>query len=125
MGWFQSKEEELAALRLDEQVYATVSNEISSGEVRPGLWAKAVAEASGDLRKAQDKYIKLRVSQIRLEGSVAANVVSREAARVAKLPYRCTKCGGYDIEFGAEAFGLKILPCCTPCATASYLVKNR
>ena len=62
MGWFQSKGEKLADLRQDEHAYAVAANEIAGGDIRPGIWAKAVTEANGDSQKAQDKYIKLRVS---------------------------------------------------------------
>ncbi len=96
MGLFQSKEEALKESLREERAYAVASQEIASGELRSGLWAKAVTEAKEDLRRAQTIYIKLRVEQVLLEFAVATN----EAERVARLPkpkYYCTKCKGTDI----------------------------
>ena len=98
MGWFQSKEEELAELRQDENAYAVAAQEIAGGVVRPGIWAKAVTDVNGDTQKAQDRYIKLRVSQVKLEESVAA----AEDLRISKLPspaYRCTACKNTEVSF--------------------------
>ncbi len=45
---------------IEEQLYAEVAEEISSGSTRPGLWAKALANAD-DEKKAEGLYIKYRV----------------------------------------------------------------
>ncbi|MBK9345846.1 MAG: hypothetical protein IPN06_05115 [Burkholderiales bacterium] len=66
MGWFQSKEKDIAENLQDERAYALAAYEISVGEIRPGHWAKAFAESRGDEQRAQSAYIKLRGEQIKL-----------------------------------------------------------
>jgi len=54
-------------MNLDDQLYDIVAKEIRSGTLVDGLYARAFAEANGDKDKAQAKYIKLRVAQLRQE----------------------------------------------------------
>ncbi len=51
----------------DEDYYEMVSKEISSNQIRTGLWAKAWAEANGDDIKAKAIYLKLRVAAMKNE----------------------------------------------------------
>lgn len=48
----------------DEQIYEIVHNEMSSGEKRAGLWAKAISQSDGNEQKAVSFYIKLRYQSI-------------------------------------------------------------
>jgi hypothetical protein len=66
MGWFKTKEEKFFANLREEQVYELVAHEIGIEQIRPGLWAKAFSEASGDEQLARAKYIKLRAEQVKL-----------------------------------------------------------
>lgn len=47
----------------EEDLYAAALVEVQSGTTRPGLWAKAFADAEGDESKSKALYIKLRVQQ--------------------------------------------------------------
>ena len=48
----------------EEWLYEKVLNEVESGNLRRGLYAKALAESGGDEKKAQSLYLKLRVQSI-------------------------------------------------------------
>lgn len=51
--------------RHDEVLYARVLDELKSGSRREGLWAKAIADCSGDEGRAKSLYIKYRVQSIK------------------------------------------------------------
>ena len=55
----------------EESLYAQAALEVSRGDIRPGLWAKAKAAADGDERKAQARYLGFRVEQLQLQLSAA------------------------------------------------------
>jgi hypothetical protein len=111
MGWFQSKEEQLAESLREEQAYAVAAYEIANSEIRPGLWAKAFARANGNEHHAQGIYIKLRVEQVKLGVEVTAEMITRVerllsaktqvpaieppkvAPRLATTKWRCLRCG--------------------------------
>ena len=112
MGWFQSKQEQLAKNLQEEQAYALAAFEIANGEIRPGLWAKAFAEASGNEQRAQGVYIKLRVAQVKLGVEVTEEMLSRLARSLSRelsltplsapapaIPDKpiCNKCGSSSI----------------------------
>jgi len=48
----------------DEQLYLEATQEVDSGTQAPALWAKAMALAEGDEKKAKYRYIKLRVEEL-------------------------------------------------------------
>jgi len=48
----------------DEQLYLEATQEVDSGTQDPALWAKAMALAEGDEKKARYRYITLRVEQL-------------------------------------------------------------
>ena len=52
----------------DEQLYLDATQEVDSGTQAPALWAKAMALAEGDEKKAMYRYIALRVEQASEEG---------------------------------------------------------
>jgi hypothetical protein len=51
----------------ENALYAQVADEIETGKITKGLWAKAIATASGDKSTIEANYIKLRVQNIRDE----------------------------------------------------------
>ena len=68
MSIFTSTKAKLAAQKLaEEQLYEFAAEEIAANNIRPGLWAKAIAEADGDDAKAKARYIKLRVETMKAE----------------------------------------------------------
>lgn len=48
----------------EEAIYATALNELESNSMRRGIWAKAFANADGDINRAKASYIKARVLQL-------------------------------------------------------------
>lgn len=72
-------ESEPPSVKADEELYADASAELNGATRRPGLWAKAFAEADGDDNKAKAHYLKARVAQMAKEqGELAANRRERE-----------------------------------------------
>jgi hypothetical protein len=55
----------------DEGLYSQVVDELRRAGPRPGLWAKAFAEARGNDSEAKALYLKYRVIQLREEQRVA------------------------------------------------------
>ena len=71
MGLFTSAKAKLAAQKLaEEQLYEFAAEEIAANNIRPGLWAKAIAESDGDDAKAKARYIKLRVETMKAEADL-------------------------------------------------------
>ena len=71
MGLFSSAKAKLAAQKLaEEQLYEFAAEEIAANNIRPGLWAKAIAESDGDDAKAKARYIKLRVEAMKAEADL-------------------------------------------------------
>jgi hypothetical protein len=44
--------------------YDTVADEIRTGNIDPGSWARAMSEAEGDKRKAEAAYIRIRAARL-------------------------------------------------------------
>ena len=71
MSLFSSAKAKLAASKLaEEQLYAHAAEEVASGQIRQGLWAKAIAEADGDETAAKGRYLKLRVEMMKAEADL-------------------------------------------------------
>ena len=49
---------------VEEQLYSQVAEELSSGNIRSGIYAKAIADAEGVVSKAEALYIKYRVRSL-------------------------------------------------------------
>lgn len=63
----------------EEALYAAVGEELRQGQIRQGLWAKALAEEGYDEQRAKAKYLKLRVRSLRNE---IADAEAQERLRV-------------------------------------------
>ena len=86
MSFFSSAKAKLAASKLaEEQLYAQAAEEVASGQIRQGLWAKALAEADGDETAAKGRYLKLRVEIMRAEAEVL-DYVAKEAVKRPEQP---------------------------------------
>lgn len=57
---------EQSARMADNQSFAVASEEVESGKIDKGLWARLYAETDGDEAKTKARYIKFRASQIDL-----------------------------------------------------------
>lgn len=51
----------------DSEIYAQIHNELSSGQMDPGLWTKATAVSDGNADKAKSRYIEMRANALRQE----------------------------------------------------------
>ena len=63
----------------EERIYELVANEIKNNIRKDGLWAKAIAKSSGDIKIAQSTYIKLRVQQIKDEEEILHDIAEQKA----------------------------------------------
>jgi hypothetical protein len=63
---------------IEENYWAVAMAEVESNQRRPGVWAKAFAEADGDTTKAKVAYLKVRVQQMLL-------LAQEEAEKLASL----------------------------------------
>jgi len=78
MNIFTSAKAKLAAQKLaEEQLYEFAAEEIAANNIRPGLWAKAIAESDGDDAKAKARYIKLRVETMKAEADLSSYAASQ------------------------------------------------
>ncbi|MDC6459922.1 hypothetical protein PQY66_06235 [Luminiphilus sp.] len=88
MSIFTSAKAKLAAQKLaEEKLYELAAEEITANNIRPGLWAKAIAESDGDDAKAKARYIKLRVETMKAEADLqdyASANVEKERAEMEK-----------------------------------------
>lgn len=82
MGLLNKAKGLLAVMRLNEEaLYAQVYVEIEGGDVRQGLWLKALAESDGDELKAKARYAKSRVNSLKDEANLAL-VVQEELEEI-------------------------------------------
>ena len=72
MGLFnKSKDDSNAFIRKGEEAYYHQAlTELESGKVNKGVYARALADSSGDEAKAQSLYLKYRVQSIADEGAI-------------------------------------------------------
>ena len=70
----------------EEKLYEQVSNEVSQGIIKSGLWAKALAENESDEAKAKAMYIHLRVQSI-IDESVINQEVTEEYEKIKLKEY--------------------------------------
>ena len=71
MGLFDKYKQQSALNRMqEERLFAFVSEELQSGDTRPGLYAQALVEAEGDDKRARAAYIKLRVQSLKDEYTI-------------------------------------------------------
>ena len=83
MSFFSSAKAKLAASKLaEEQLYAHAAEEVASGQIRQGLWAKALAETGGDVAAAKAQYLKLRVEIMKAEAEVTDYAMKQAAKTV-------------------------------------------
>ena len=75
MSFYSSANAKLAAFKLaEEQLYAQAAEEVASGQIRQGIWAKAIAETGGDEAAAKAHHLELRVEIIKAEAKVTDHV---------------------------------------------------
>jgi hypothetical protein len=84
MGIFDKvKKTTIASRRYEEKLYEVALEEVENGEIRKGLYAKALSKADGDKEKADGIYLKLRVQSI-MDDIESEQIDRREDARAYK-----------------------------------------
>ena len=58
----------------EEALFEQAALEVSKGDIRPGLWAKAIAAADGDELKAKARYLGFRVEQLQLQRDAVVEI---------------------------------------------------
>ncbi len=59
-------------LAIEQRYYDAVAGEMARNELKPGLWARALAEAGADDGRARAQYIRLRVADLQAAERAAA-----------------------------------------------------
>lgn len=70
----------------DEDLWSTVSDELKNGQRVDSLWTRAFAESDGDSNKANARYIKMRVEQLRDEFNTRNESAEVDSNSTLKLP---------------------------------------
>lgn len=65
---------------VDERLYELVMDELESGKIRRGVWAKALAKSNGSESQAQSKYLELRVESLKDEAHVVQSIQESDKA---------------------------------------------
>jgi len=79
---FEKLRRRFALSRLqEERLYEKVLLELSSGQKRGGLWAKALANCNGAEEKSESLYIRYRVQSIRDEMEIIGAITENAALR--------------------------------------------
>ena len=83
--------------KLEEALYDVVAEEIERGEIKRGLWLKAVVDSGSDDLRAKARYARLRVHQLARECIEQARAEQAEkAAKEAELARQsCPYCKTY------------------------------
>jgi uncharacterized Zn-finger protein len=103
-NWFNSlsatktAKAQMAARTISDEVYYEIAaREVQDNQIRPGLWAKAWADAQGDDTKAKALYLKLRVATLKDEAAESFRKYSDGGAGAAiedKVIVVCPYCSG-------------------------------
>lgn len=89
MNWIKNKLVQAKVLKAlanvhEEALYAQAAIEVADGDIRPGLWAKALATTGGGEQRAKARYIGLRVEQLQLQLSAAGEITKVAAESVSQ-----------------------------------------
>jgi hypothetical protein len=84
----------------DEIFYQKVYDELSSRDLKNGLWLQSITEANGDETKAKIIYVKYRVSQIK-EDERIRKIKDQESQKYSKTidefyTVICPKCHNFE-----------------------------
>jgi hypothetical protein len=60
---------------VEERLYEMVMDELETGNIRKGIWAKAVAKSNGNDNQAKSKYLELRVESLKDEAHVIQSIL--------------------------------------------------
>jgi tetrahydromethanopterin S-methyltransferase subunit F len=60
---------------VEEKLYEMAIDELGNGNVRKGIWAKAIAKSNGNKEQEKSKYLELRVESLKDEAQVIQSIV--------------------------------------------------
>jgi ATP-dependent Zn protease len=60
---------------VEEKLYEMAIDELGNGNVRKGIWAKAIAKSNGNKEQERSKYLDLRVESLKDEAQVIESIV--------------------------------------------------
>ena len=63
---------------VEERLYEIVMDELESGNVRKGIWGKALAKSNGNDNQARSNYLELRVESLKDEAHVIQSILEAE-----------------------------------------------
>ena len=88
MGLFNKSKDDSNAFKRkgEEAYYHQALTELESGKVNKGVYAKALAESSGDDAKTESLYLKYRVQSIADEGAIEVLKQKEREEYEASLP---------------------------------------
>jgi len=107
MGLFSSTKATLAAQKLaEEHLYELAAEEIAANNIRPGLYAKALAETDGNEDAARARYIKLRVETMKAEADLQDYAASQSKTELHQRKHNQV---GESKHESRDGFGLFLL----------------
>jgi len=71
---------------VEERLYEMVMDELESGNVRKGIWGKAVAKSNGNDNQAKSKYLELRVESLKDEAHVIKSILDTDVVKSEPKP---------------------------------------
>jgi hypothetical protein len=106
----------------DQQAYDLVASEIQSRQLKPGVWARSLAESAGNKHLAESRYIKLRAEEIlakdRAEQSRIAREQQQEQSKIAKERRTAATRSGFGLMFAL------LTACCLILSIAAPVVSG-
>ena len=71
---------------VEERLYEMVMDELETGNIRKGIWGKALAQSNGNDNQARSKYLELRVESLKDEAHVIQSILESDAAKPEPKP---------------------------------------
>lgn len=70
----------------EERLYEIVADEVATGSVRKGIWAKAIAKSNGNKSQVESKYLELRVQSLVDEAQVRDSILQNKTPTIEITP---------------------------------------
>lgn len=93
----KSRKNAASARASEEQLYEQVYAELSQGQRRGGLWAKALSKGGGSEEKASALYIQYRVQSIKDESEISSAAENSEFQHREQVVSDLLSSKGYEL----------------------------
>lgn len=77
---------------IEEKLYELVLDELESGDICRGIWAKAVAKSNGNDSQANSKYLELRVESLKDKAHVIQSILDSDLAKENRKKHIWVRC---------------------------------